>query len=187
MVDIETARAQARRGQIRRTLYTVYPRPLGVGLICEDMPADLATTPTELSRPLYYLIDEGQIQHHGAQGHVDLYRLTAAGCDRVEADAEHFGLDRARIVRMLRLRVLQTLDLSRTQPMGLALLGMGMSEDTDLDLSPTSIKRALAYLCEIGLVAAEPGDVWRITAAGIDYLEGDGKKHPGVADPLDWS
>lgn len=185
MVDIDALRGKARRAAIRRTLYTVYPRPMGAGLIAEALPDDLTAGADELERVLYYLVDKGQVERTGQSGAGPaLYRLTAAGVERVEA-GDDFGAERVRGVRMLRLRVLQALDLGRPQPMGASLISMALAEDTDLDLSEPAIRRALAYLTEAGLARAQ-GEAWMITAEGIDYLGGDGEGVAGVARPLGW-
>jgi hypothetical protein len=185
MVDIQAARAKLARAAIRRALYSVWPKPMGPGLIAEAIPEDLACTGETLERALYYLRDRGHVETAGAlpMGG-SLYRLSADGVDRVESDAD-FGADRARGARMLRLRVLQALDLGRPQPMGLSLISIALAEDTDLDLSEPSIRRALAYLADRDL-AAPQGEAWRIRGDGIDYLAGDGEGIAGVARPLGW-
>ena len=187
MIDIADARARLRRGAIRRALYAVYPRPLGAGLLAEALPADLAAEGDDLPRALYYLTDRGHIRTHGqAAGGPELYALTAAGVDKVESAPDH-SLDLARTARMLRLRVLQALQWGGPAPMGASLISVALAEDADLDLSEPSIRRALAYLVERGLAsAATEGQLWRITADGIDYLAGDGAGYEGVARPAGW-
>jgi len=190
MVDLTAARDRLIRAALRQDLYTVWPLPAGAGLLQDSLPADLACNPAELERVLYYLVDRGQVARHGAAAALGrstgpgLYRLTVAGIDRVEGDPR-FGVERARAVRMLRLRCLQALDLGRPRPMGLQLIGLALSTDADLDLGEPSLRRALTYLAECAL-AAVTGDAWRITAAGIDYLNGDGDQVVGIARPLGW-
>lgn len=187
MVDIDALRTAARRSAIRRALYTAYPRPLGAGLIGEALPDDTAACPEAVERTLFYLLDKGHLARAGqvGGGGPTLYRLTAAGCEAVESDPD-FGSERARGVRMLRLRVLQALDLGRPGPMGPGLISMALAEDADLDLSDPAIRRALAYLAEQGLVRTVGEASHTITAAGIDYLVGDGGQIAGVARPLGW-
>lgn len=185
MVDIEAARAKLLRAAIRRALYSVWPRPLGAGLIMEAIPDDLICPRECIDRALYYLVDKGTCEPMGHAGATPLYRLTPDGVDRVESD-ETYGLDRARLVRMLRLRCLQALDLGRPQPMGLSLISISLAQDTDLDLSEPSIRRALAYLGARNLATAAGETAYRITAEGIDYLSGDGGNMAGVARPFQW-
>lgn len=186
MVDIQAARAKLTRAAVRRALYTVWPRPMGAGLIGEALPEDLACSGVDLSRVMYYLKDRGYVAIVGAVASgTELYRLTVDGIDRVEDDPE-FGHERARGARMLRLRCLQALDLGRPQPMGLSLISIALTEDTDLDLSEPSIRRALAYLCDRGLASQSGETAYRITADGIDYLGGDGEGIQGLARPMGW-
>lgn len=186
MVDIQAARGKLTRAAIRRALYSTWPRPMGEGLISESLPEDLACAGVDLARAMYYLRDRGQVALAGAAGTgTELYRLTADGIDRVESDHE-FGHERARGARMLRLRCLQALDLGRPQPMGLSLISVALAEDTDLDLSEPSLRRAVAYLCERNLASQHSETTYRITADGIDYLAGDGEGIPGLARPMGW-
>jgi hypothetical protein len=185
VIDIADARARLRRAAIRRALYAVWPRPLGPGLICESLPADIAPIGDELGRDLYYLSDRGQVQVIPG-GLAPLYRLTADGVDRVERDQAH-SLDLARAARMLRLRVLQALNWGGPAPMGASLISVALTEDADLDLSEPSIRRAAYYLVERHLAAVDAdGLLWRITADGVDYLAGDGDGIEGVARPAGW-
>lgn len=208
MADIDKARSHLRRAAIRRALYLVWPRPMGLGLIAEALTDDLSGDPEGLCRDLDYLCARGEISADGAVSHggPPLYRLTAAGVEAHEA-APDFGPQAARNLRMLRLRVMQALDLGRPQPMGTRLISLSLAEDTDIDLSEPSLRRALRYLAERGLVEAgtcgRGGDgarlftpaaacgadddvTWRITAAGIDYLASDGAAVAGVALPARW-
>lgn len=186
MVDIIAARNKLTRSAIRRALYAVWPRPMGRGLINEALPDDLSCNGPTLERALYYLRDHGHIEVHGrADNGTTLHRLSLAGIARVETDPD-FGAERAQALRMLRLRVLQALDLGQPQPMGLGLIGVALTEDADLDLSELSLRRALAYLVGYELAAQAGDSAWRITALGMDYLSGEGAEVSGVARPLVW-
>ena len=186
MIDIADARARLRRAAIRRALYTVYPRPLGLGLIADALPADLTPVGDELPRAIYYLTDRRHVVEHGhPHSEPRLYRLTADGVDKVESSQDQ-SLDLARAARMLRLRVLQALSWGGPAPMGPSLISVALAEDADLDLSEPSIRRALAYLEERELVAVASEGMWRITADGMDYLAGDGAGIAGVARPTGW-
>jgi hypothetical protein len=182
--DIDAARAKLRREAIRRALYLVWPRPMGPGLLTDALPADLSTGARDLERAVYYLRDRGEIAED-AGADTPLWRLTAAGIEAHEAEPD-YGDDARRAVRMLRLRVLQALDLGRPQPMGTRLIGLALADDTDLDLSEPSLRRALRYLSERELAAAAGGEAWRITSGGIDYLASEGDAVAGVARPLSW-
>ena len=190
MTDISALRAAARRAAIRHTLYAVWPRPLGPGLIAESLSADVAANPDELNRALAYLVDRGHLvtggQTSGAAP-VALFRLTPDGVDKVEADPAR-DPNSVRTVRMLRLRVLQSLSWGGPAPMGVGLIAVSLTEDTDLDLSEPSIRRALAYLTDpTRHLAAEPqAGLYRITADGTDYLSGEGDGIEGVARPQVW-
>jgi hypothetical protein len=186
MTTIDEARARLRRAAIRQALYTAWPQPMGPGLIAEALPDDLKATPDELGRALYYLCDRSHVTPCGASGPIVLYRLAPDGVDKVEGDVRA-DVSRVHAVRMLRLRVLQALSWGGPAPMGISLIGAALSSDTDLDLSERSIKRALAYLVERGLsVVNADSNLWRIHAAGTDYLGGDGPDIPGVARPVGW-
>lgn len=191
MTDIEIARDRLRQAAILAALYTAWPRPLGAGLIGESLPADLSASASELGRTLYYLCDRGDVQRQGQASPVGpaggspLYRLSCHGIDQRES-APDFGPARARAVRMLRLRVLQALEIDRTHPMSTALVSVALASDTDLDLSIPSLRCALTYLVERDLVRAEGEDAYSLSAAGIDYLAGDGDGYPGIARPLGW-
>lgn len=187
-MDIEQARAKLRRAQVRTILYTVWPRPLGAGLIAESLPADLQGSPDALAQALRYLTDRGHVACSGSASRdgAALYALTANGVDRVEAGDRDPGAVRA--VRMLRLRVLQALSWGGPAALGLSLIAVALQSDTDLDLSEPSIRRALAYLTDPARALAcesAPG-LYRISANGIDYLEGAGLDCVGVARPQDW-
>jgi ABC-type transport system substrate-binding protein len=186
--DIDFARAKLRRRAIRQALYSVWPKPLGAGLIGDTLPADIAAGADELERALYYLCDRGTIARAGsaANGGPALYRLTVEGVDKVESDPAH-PVDQARAARMLRLRVLQALSWGGPAPMGVSLISVALAEDTDLDLSEPSIRRALRYLVDRRLVVEDAdAGLYRIAADGTDYLAGDGDGIAGVARPTGW-
>ena len=190
MTDLEILRGKLRRHAIRKALYAAYPMPLGTGLIRESLPEDVAADGKTVENALYYLRDRGQVELVGAASGTVLNQLTPAGIDRVESD-DRYGPERAANVRMLRLRVLAALDLSRDQPMGLRLLSLALASDKDLDISEPSLLRALAYLSHpsVGLASLAGKDAAttaRITADGIDYVTGDGQGYPGIALPLGW-
>lgn len=187
MSDINALRAAARRASILATLYAVWPRPLGAGMLAESLPADLTGGPEELHRALAYLLDRGCVTPEGqASGRAAaLYRLTADGVDRVEAEP---GRDphAVRAVRMLRLRVLQSLSWGGPAPMGGGLISVSLAEDTDLDLSEPSLRRALAYLVERHLASEPHPGLFRLSADGTDYLAGQGPDLAGVARAQAW-
>lgn len=191
-MDIDMARAKLRRAAIRRALYAAYPRPLGAGLIGQNLPLDLAASADELARAMAYLLDRQSVACAGAAAADGpaLWRLTADGVDRVEEAMA--GSDRpgeivsVRSVRMLRLRCLQALSWGGPAPMGVPLISAALAEDTDLDLSEPSIKRALAYLSERRLAVPVHESLWRIAANGTDYLAGEGDRISGVARPTGW-
>jgi hypothetical protein len=188
-MDIEHARAHHRRAAICTALYTIWPRPMGAGLLVDSLTPDLAAAAGTISRDLAYLTDKGEVEVTGtaAGAGATLYRLTAAGVDRVESD-EVRDLNAVRAVRLLRLRCLQALSWGGPAPLGLSLISTALAEDTDLDLSEPSLRRALAYLADPARRLAcetHPG-LYRITAAGTDYLEGSGDGIEGVARPSGW-
>jgi hypothetical protein len=189
MTDMDHERAKLRREHLLHTLYTAWPNPLGSGLLAADLPEDLKCSGDCLDRGLAYLEGRGLLTREPrANGSsVQLHALTATGVDHVESGAE-FDTARRRGLRMLRLRVLQALDWGRPQPLGRRLISRALSQDTDLDLTDPSLRRALAYLTAVG--AAESGDgqgeLYKITPDGIDYLDGDGDGIEGVARPVEW-
>lgn len=190
MVDVNTLRAKERRLALLRSLYTVYPRPLSCATLADALSADLRCDRATLERAMHYLGEKGYVADAGAAaaGGPTLHVLTPAGVERVERDPL-FGAPRARAVRMLRLRTLQMLNLGRPDPMGVRLIGLSLASDVDLDVSEPSLRRALAYLAGHRLVREEPGDVWAVTAGGIDLAEGDetAPRVEGVAEPVDWT
>lgn len=183
--DLHHARADLTRAAILRILHEDWPRALGAGLIDQALPDDLAAQGAAFRTALYHLVSDGRIEPVAeVKTGPKIYRLTAAGIDAVESQPG-FASAAARDVRMLRLRLLAVLALEPGQPMGVPLLGRGLSADLDLDRSPRGIERGMAYLVARGL--AEPaGSAWNISAAGLDYLAGTGPSIPGVADPTVW-
>ena len=185
-IDLTRARAELRRQALLEGLYVVWPKSLGTGQLVDGVPDDVATTVDDAAVDLHYLQDGELITvqtHHSRS--VDILRLTAAGVDAVES-ARDFGVTRSRGLRMLRLRVLQALKWAAPGVARPVLLARALEDDTDLDLSTPSVERALAYLCEQQL-AKESDGFYRITRAGIDYLEADqetAEQVLGVATPL---
>jgi hypothetical protein len=174
-----------RQEAILATLYLVWPRPLGPSLLADSLPEDLSASPHELERDLHYLAERGDLILEGPAS-LDgppLHRLSLAGVDAAEA---HLPPLQAQPHQMLRLRVLQALDLGRPQPLGERLISLALAEDRDLDLSVPSLRRALRYLQECGLAILKGSDAWAITAPGIDYLSGQGADRPGIARPQGW-
>lgn len=187
MHNLEIERARLRREALLSALYASWPQPLGMGLISASLTDDLRCSPEALERDLDYLQSHGQVdlQQPHDEHHATLALLTAGGVDAVEA-SDRFDTARRRNVRMLRLRVLQALDWGRPQPLGLRLLNRALSQDTDLDTSEPALRRAIAYLLARGMAVSAGQDLARITAAGIDYLAGDGDGIEGVARPVEW-
>jgi hypothetical protein len=191
MIDVDALRNKSRRTAILHILYQVWPRPLGAGMIAESLTPDVCGDADEVRRALHYLRERclAEPTGHVSAGATAIYRLTAAGVDAVESDPSA-DLARTRWHRMLRLRVLQALDWGGLRPMPVALISTALAEDTDLDLSEPSVRRALAYLVERELAAdcAADGhpDMWRILPDGTDYLAGDGDGIEGVARPQVW-
>ena len=89
--------------------------------------------------------------------------------------------------RLQRLRVLQTLNLARPSSMGDGLVKSALIDDVDLDFTHASIRNSFDYLEMRGFVEIlqKGKDVWvaKITADGVDYLDGLGKDVEGVARP----
>lgn len=184
-MNLERERERLRRQGLLSTLYTAWPLPVGFGLLRASLSGDLPCSAECLERELGYLADRGLVvstpRHPGG---VSQHRLSAAGVDAVEA-GEEWDAGRRRQVRMLRLRVLQALDLGRPHPLGLRLIGLALREDTDLDLTEPSLRRAVAYLAAREMAETQ-GDLTRITAAGVDYLAGEGDACDGIARPAGW-
>lgn len=190
--DLLREQGKIRRRNIRQMLYSIYPRPLGAGLLREQLDPDVTCSPAELARELDYLLRKGHIVRDAVSSarSVEIVRLTAAGIESLEGHPR-FPPDRRRDVRMLRLRILQVLDLLRPHAAGMELLQTGLNQDADLDTSDPAVRRALHYLAEREMVApvrdapiAE--GPWQMTAAGIDYLGGDGDGVEGIARPTGW-
>jgi len=92
--------------------------------------------------------------------------------------------------RLRRLRILQALQMNRPNPMGDGLIGQVLKQDVDLEFTQSSIRKGLEYLEGRGLVTivSQSDERWvvRISADGIDYLDGHGADIPGVARPSDF-
>ncbi|CAK0766002.1 hypothetical protein CCP3SC15_330007 [Gammaproteobacteria bacterium] len=183
-MDLELERQKLRRAAIRSVLYSVYPSPMGEGLIFSSIGRDLTPTHHNLREALIYLRDRKQV-NITRRGGISIVGLSADGLDRVES-SEDFNPARARQSRMLRLRVLQALSWGGSELMGNALIRAALREDTDLDLSDPALERSLAYLEARGLCAREE-NLSRILPDGTDYLAGEGADITGVTRPTDWS
>lgn len=98
--------------------------------------------------------------------------------------------------RMKRLRVLQVLDQVRPQSIGHGMILKVLEDEPDLELTSISVKQALDYLEQRNLVvitskanpAVDGPGPWmaKISADGIDYLDGHGDDIAGVARPQEF-
>ena len=91
--------------------------------------------------------------------------------------------------RLRRLRVLQTLYNQRPEYVGEGILLQCLREDADLSPTPDGIRRSLDYLAQRGLVVIEKKQTrWlsKITADGVDYLEGDDPGIDGISHPQEF-
>lgn len=186
MINLEHERQRLRRQTLLSVLYAAWPVPVGFGLLRAALPEDTPCSNECLARELDYLSGKGWVLStaRAPGGAASQHRLTAEGLEEVER-GEDWSPDRLRAVRLLRLRVLQALDLGRPHPLGLRLIALALKEDTDLDLTESALRRALAYLVARGLAEAK-GDMTRISAQGMDYLSGDGDGAEGIARPPGW-
>ncbi|MDF1622511.1 MAG: hypothetical protein P1V33_03455 [Pseudohongiella nitratireducens] len=89
--------------------------------------------------------------------------------------------------RLRRLRILQTLSQNRPEPVGDGLIAQVLRSDVDLSFTRSNIRNSLDYLSERGLVTItlRTEDRWvaKISADGVDFLDGFGERHHGVAHP----
>ncbi len=93
--------------------------------------------------------------------------------------------------RMLRWRILKTLDASRPVPVGESLL-LDVINDCDLAVTRTDLIRALQYLAEKGYCKTQqitkngPAKYTEsaLTARGIDYVEYAIDADVGIARPV---
>lgn len=89
--------------------------------------------------------------------------------------------------RLRRLRILQVLQQNRPEPVGDGLIGRCLREDIDLGFTQSNIRNNIDYLSERGLVAItlRTPERWiaKISANGVDFLDGLGTKIDGVAHP----
>lgn len=94
--------------------------------------------------------------------------------------------------RLKRLRVLQILDQVRPEQISESLVTSALKNDRDLNLDTVDIRKALDYLQQRDLATLCKGrinsDPWlaKITADGIDYLDGHGDDIAGVARPQEF-
>ncbi len=92
--------------------------------------------------------------------------------------------------RLRRLRILQALSQNRPEPIGDGLIAQVLRGDVDLSFTKTNIRNSLDYLFERGLViiTLRTPDRWmaKISADGVDFLDGLGDRHHGVAHPEDF-
>ncbi len=92
--------------------------------------------------------------------------------------------------RMIRWRIMKTLDIGRPLPIGEGLM-LEVINDADLELTITSLKRALQYLegkDYINLKTIKtPGDHDHVeislSSKGIDFVEGSIEDDPGITRP----
>lgn len=89
--------------------------------------------------------------------------------------------------RLRRLRILQVLSQNRPDPIGDGLINRCLRHDVDLGFTASNIRNSLDYLLERGLViiTLRTEERWmaKISANGIDFLDGLGPKIEGVAHP----
>ena len=98
--------------------------------------------------------------------------------------------------RMKRLRILQVLEQVRPEPIGHGMILKVLEDETDLALTSVSVKQALDYLQQRNLVVitskanstVDGLGPWmaKISADGIDYLDGLGDDIAGVARPQEF-
>ena len=97
---------------------------------------------------------------------------------------QQLDLERKRLQRM---RVLQTLYNNRPNTTGDGLLRQALKHDIDLGFTHNSIRKSLDYLEQRKLVEItdRTDQAWmaKITADGIDHIDGIGPDVPGVAKP----
>lgn len=88
--------------------------------------------------------------------------------------------------RLRRLRILQQLYNNRPEQMGDGILYQILKGDPELDPTPVGVRRSLDYLADRKFVSiTKRGSSWlvKITADGVDYLEGDDPGLPGISHP----
>lgn len=89
--------------------------------------------------------------------------------------------------RLRRLRILQVLSQNRPDPIGDGLISRCLRHDVDLAFTQTNIRNSLDYLFERKLVTitlrTETRWMAKISADGVDFLDGLGPKIEGVAHP----
>ena len=92
--------------------------------------------------------------------------------------------------RMIRWRIMKTLDIGRPLPLGEGLI-MECINDADLEMGITSLKRALQYLEGKGYINIKPvkipgdhdHDEISLTSKGIDFVEGSIEDDPSITRP----
>ncbi len=89
--------------------------------------------------------------------------------------------------RLRRLRILQVLSQNRPDPIGDGLIHRCLRNDVDLAFMQSNIRNSLDYLAERKLVTItlRTDERWmaKISADGVDFLDGFGPKFEGVAHP----
>lgn len=182
-MDMNKALGGMRRDAILTALYASYPQPQGIALLNAAMGKELHPSATNTERALGYLADRHWVTVSETRPH-RLTRLTPLGIDHIETRDDYNPADLA-ASRLLRLRILQALDWGRPQPLTIPLIQRALKEDDDLDLTTSSIMRAIRYLHDSGLAEElSEGQRARIKADGIDYLASEGPDRPGIMRPL---
>ncbi|MBW8034206.1 MAG: hypothetical protein FVQ79_00630 [Planctomycetes bacterium] len=92
--------------------------------------------------------------------------------------------------RLRRLRVLQILYSDRPEMIGEGMIFQLLRQDADLDPTQDGVRRSLDYLEQRGYVQITNKDskIWiaKITADGVDYLEGPDPGVQGMAHPSEF-
>lgn len=183
MSTLATAEAREVRAEILRVLYLAYPKPLGETLLSEMLSQGLG------KRVGLELIHQAvsYLEGHGrtaitAREDFWLAKITPAGIDFYESEPTYSAVEAAKH-RLLRLRVLQALNVLALRAVHEKLILKYLHDDVDLDNSPPMIHRSLTYLVDVGFADWQAGpdsEIARITSHGIDYLEGAGDDILGV-------
>jgi len=95
-------------------------------------------------------------------------------------------LEQAR-VKMIRYRILKTLDAGRPYPVGDGLL-VEVLVDADLNVTQHEIRKALQYLNDKSFVKLDDkGTHWeaRLLPAGVDYVENPSVVDMGITRPAE--
>ena len=181
-MHIEVERDRLRRNHILELLYQRYPYPSSDETLTEtlrDRP-DLAATRNNIRSDLDYFLDRGWVMLAGDE-HIQMTTLTANGVDVVELTESYREI--AQQNRLLRLRALMVLAYAGHQPVSEALLVAPLKRERDLDVTSDSVHRALCYLSQRGLCRQLDRQLVKISADGVDYLDGYSEDRAGVARP----